>query len=419
MSQDPLHLVCIEPSFPGRLGAVADWLVRRRGYRCEFYCQSAASRDCWPAATGKGLDVVQFRVNSRAGATVNWTSYLERGICYAYGSWEALEERRPRPVDLVLGRSAGLGSTLFAPVHFPRIPVVNLFDYFYHGRANDLAEEAPPDTPLAYFHWRRAANAMDLLDLESVAAAWVPTQWQCDLYPVEYRADFTVLYDGVDTRRFVRRTAGPRLVAGRTIAPQARVVTFVAGVTDRVRGFDRFVTLANRLQQEHANVICLVVGDAVVQRGLDVQFFSQDYRAHLLRQVPLHDAQRYVFLGAVPPPVVAEVLAASDLHVYPSRPYPVARSLVEALAAGCVALAWDNEPVREFITHGQTGLLVADNDLEEQVRQALAVLRDPAGHSLLGESAAALVRERYSQDVTLPQLARLFDRLTRNDKSGN
>jgi hypothetical protein len=44
MAQDPLALLCIEPCFPGRLGAVADWLVRRRGYRCQFYCANAADR---------------------------------------------------------------------------------------------------------------------------------------------------------------------------------------------------------------------------------------------------------------------------------------------------------------------------------------------------------------------------------------
>ena len=38
---------------------------------------------------------------------------------------------------------------------------------------------------------------------------------------------------------------------------------------------------------------------------------------------------------------LAEVLAASDLHIAPGRPYPVARSLLEAMAAGCVVLASD------------------------------------------------------------------------------
>ena len=41
MPQDPLSLLCIEPRFPGTLGAVADWLVRKRGYRCQFYCHAA------------------------------------------------------------------------------------------------------------------------------------------------------------------------------------------------------------------------------------------------------------------------------------------------------------------------------------------------------------------------------------------
>src|SRR5207244_3515800 len=114
MAEAPLHLLCIEPTFPGRLGAVADWLVRRRGYRCRFYCRTAAPAAFWPEAAGKGLDVVTFPVGGVAvEPSVSWTRVLERGLCYAYGCWEVLEARRPRPIDLVLGRSAGLGSTLF------------------------------------------------------------------------------------------------------------------------------------------------------------------------------------------------------------------------------------------------------------------------------------------------------------------
>jgi hypothetical protein len=116
MAQDPLHLLCVEPRFPGRLGAVADWLVRKRGYRCRFYCHAAEPRECWPEAAGKGIDVVLCNLGGVAReAAVPWTRFLERGLCYAYACWEVLEARRPRPVDLVLGSSAGLGSTLFVP----------------------------------------------------------------------------------------------------------------------------------------------------------------------------------------------------------------------------------------------------------------------------------------------------------------
>ena len=106
------------------------------------------------------------------------------------------------------------------------------------------------------------------------------------------------------------------------------------------------------------DVLIVVVGDPIVRRGLDVAFHNRDYPAHLLAQQPSVDAERLWFLGASTPETVAEVLAASDLHIAPSRSYPVARSLLEAMAAGCVVLASDTEPHREVITPGQTGLLV-------------------------------------------------------------
>lgn len=412
MAQDPLSLVCIEPRFPGRLGAVADWLVRRRGYRCRFYCAGAEPQEHWPPSVGKGLEVVGFPIGGVAReSAVAWTRGLERGLCYAYGCFEVLDARRPRPVHLILGRSAGLGSTLFAPVALPGVPVVNFFEYFYHAHRHDLVEEAGPETPAAYFHWRQSANSGDLLDLENDVTPWVPTAWQRDLYPPEYRDEFLLLHDGIDTRPFAPRRAGPRRVAGRTIPAKARVVSFVARALDRVRGFDRFIALANELLRTDPNVLCLVVGAATVQRGLDVWFFNRDYRAHVLGQTPLHDPARGWFLETVPPAVVAEVLAASDLHVYPSRPYPVARSLLEAMASGCVVLAGDEAPVREIITHTQTGLLVPSGDRDGWVKQARAVLADPVAYRPLGEAAAEMIRRQYSQDATLPWLAEVFSHL--------
>jgi glycosyltransferase involved in cell wall biosynthesis len=414
MAHDPLHLLCVEPRFPGRLGAIADWLVRRRGYRGWFFCHTADAQPHWPESVGKGLEVVQFQVGGVAReAAVPWTRYLERGLCYAYACWEALEARRPRPVDVILGRSAGLGSTLFVPVHFPHVPVINLFDYFFHAHCNDLADEAGPNMPPSYYHWRRAANGMDYLDLEGGALPWTLSAWQRDLFPVEYRPDFTVFSDGVDVRRFARpiKPAGPRTIAGRSLPGEARLVTFVATSVDRLRGFDRFYGLANRLLQVRPDVICAVVGNPVVQRGLDVQFFNHDYRAQLLAQTPPHAPDRLWFLNTLRQSELAEVLAASDLHVYASRPYPVSRSLVEAMAAGCIVLAADTPPVRELVRHGQTGLLVPPADADAWEKQALVVLADLAAHRPLGDAAARLVREQYSRDVTLPKLAAWFDRL--------
>ena len=287
MAQEPLHVLWVEPHFPGRLGAVADWLVRRRGYRCWFYCHTADPREYWPASVGQGLELQSFGVGGVAREqAVSWSRTLERSLCYSYGCWQVLETRRPRPIDLIVGRSAGLGSTLFAPVYAPAPPCVNLFDYYFHPRQNDLAGEVGADTPPTYVHWRRSANALELLDLENCDLAWTQTHWQRHLFPPEYRDDLWVQHDGIgwslsDESPLPEPKHRPRrrLIAGRVVPEGSRLVSFIARSLDRLRGFDRFWQTAAALMRARSDVICVVVGDPVVQRGLDVHFHNRDYLA--------------------------------------------------------------------------------------------------------------------------------------------
>ncbi len=413
MAQDPLHVLWVEPHFPGRLGPVADWLVRRRGYRCWFYCHSADPRDSWPDSVGNGLELQTFGVGGVAREpAVPWSRTLERSLCYAYGCWEVLEARRPRPIDLIVGRSAGLGSTLFAPVYAPAPPQISLFDYYVHPRSNDLADDDAAGAAPAYAYWRRSANVCDLLELEQCDLAWTHSDWQRRLYPSEYQDDFWIQFDGIAMRRLPERARRDRrVIAGRTVPDGTRVVSFVARSLDRLRGFDRFWHLANDLLLADRDLVCVIIGDPVVQRGLDVHHHNRDYVSHLATSSPPVDPERLWLLGKAPASVVSQVLAASDLHVAPGRPYPVSRSLLEAMGAGCVVLASDTAPHREVIRHGQSGLLGSAEDHEDMVRLARSVLDDPAGNRPLGEAAAERVRDGYDREVCLPLLAEKFSSL--------
>ncbi|HKI36594.1 MAG TPA: DUF6573 family protein [Gemmataceae bacterium] len=65
------------------------------------------------------------------------------------------------------------------------------------------------------------------------------------------------------------------------------------------------------------------------------------------------------------------------------------------------AAAW----VKCVVVMACAGLLVRGDDPAAAASEALRVLDDPAAHRPLGQGAAALVRERYDRDVTLPRLA--------------
>jgi glycosyltransferase involved in cell wall biosynthesis len=406
MPQPPLDLLCIEPRFPGRLGGVADWLVRRRGYRVRFFCHRADPPELWPEATGRGIEVVAFEVGGVAKEpTVEWPKVLERGLCYSYGGWEVLEARRPRPVDVILGRSAGLGSTLFAPVNYPLAPVVQFFDsYFDPSRSEHDAGQ-----PEAFGHWRRAANAIELVELENGVTPWTPTEYQRGLFPPEYRDDFLVLHDGVETRGLPARNRGRLVLGDRTIPEGATVVTFVARSLDHVRGLDRFATLVGRLQGEFPDLIAIAAGRPVVDRTLDHAHFGRDYPALVLADHPGIARERFWLPGMLAPGDLRRLLARSDLHVVAGRPHPASRSLVEAMAAGCAVVAFDAEAVREFVEDGVSGRVVPDDG--SAYDSASILLRDRDAALVLGEAAGERVRGRYARDVMLPALAEALDQL--------
>ena len=412
MNGRPLSIALIEPSFPGRLGAAVAWLARRRGCRVWCFQQRADPTEVGPNPLGEPVHLVRYAVGGVASeSTVPWTRGLERGICHAYGAWEQFEATRPVGLDLVIGRSARLGSALFANLTAPGVPVAHYLDGYLAPDRGDLALEDAPVLPTAYRRWRVASNAMDLLELESASFCWTSTDWQRQTYPSVYRDAFGVQFEGVDTDRFRpdRRLERPARLLGRTLPAGTKLVTFAARVADRLRGVDRFLGLANRLIRERSDVVCVVVGAGVSDRMLEVRYHGQDFADKLLESDPPGDPSRLWRVEHLTPDDLAVLLASSDLHVSPSRPTAIARTLVEAMAAGALILAVDGGPVREFLEPGRTGLIADPDDPEDLFRQARRVLDDPAGHAPIAEAASGTARERFSIDQCVP---RLFEMLS-------
>jgi glycosyltransferase involved in cell wall biosynthesis len=84
-------------------------------------------------------------------------------------------------------------------------------------------------------------------------------------------------------------------------------------------------------------------------------------------------------------------------------------SLLNALACGATVLASNTGPVREIIEHGKNGLLTNFFDIEAMTEAVDVVLRAPEQFRYLGAAGRALILERYSMDVCLPQMLALYD----------
>ena len=72
-------------------------------------------------------------------------------------------------------------------------------------------------------------------------------------------------------------------------------------------------------------------------------------------------------------------MRACDVHVYLTVPFVLSWSLLDAMSTGCLIVASDTAPVREFMTDGRTGLLVPPHDPAALASRIAAALDAPDG----------------------------------------
>jgi glycosyltransferase involved in cell wall biosynthesis len=252
---------------------------------------------------------------------------------------------------------------------------------------------------------------MILIDLETCAAGYSPTRWQQGQLPAAYRDKVDVIFDGIDTNVWRPYPRDQRRLRGRTFPDGLKLVTYAARGFEAMRGFDIFVEVAKRILAARSDVLFLVAGEDKVWYGGDQKLTGgQPFGQWVFGRGGI-DLSKFVMFGRLDPPELARLFSMSDLHVYLTVPFILSWSLLDALACGATVLASDTGPVREVIRHGETGLLAGFFDVDKLAEEALRVLDAPDEFRPLGKAGMELVRERYSLDVCVPQMVRLYERV--------
>jgi len=400
-----MHVLYVHKNYPAQFGHVADYLVKHNGFQCTF----VSARK--PVPSG-GIRRIQYKVRSGATAKTHYCSRsFENFTWQSHAVYEAMKAHPEVKPDLVVGHS-GFGSTLFLPQLYD-CPIINYCEWYYGSRASDADFRCEfPANELNALR-SRIRNAMLLADLQCCSAGYSPTNWQRSRFPSEYQYKLETIFDGIDTDLWRRREApegGPRRIGDRIIPSGTKIITYVSRGFESMRGFDVFMKIAKRICDQREDVVFVCVGSDRCCYGNDKQLTKgKSYREHVLAQDGF-DLERFLFTGPVPRNVLADILSASDLHVYLTVPFVLSWSLMNALACGCTVLASDTEPVREMIDHGRNGLLSPFYDIDGFVTQAMEVLDDPKAFRSLGEAGAEMIRRQYSLKVVIPKMLDLYER---------
>jgi glycosyltransferase involved in cell wall biosynthesis len=183
-------------------------------------------------------------------------------------------------------------------------------------------------------------------------------------------AKVIVVPDGLPDEAFLENTA--------PTPPPFRLVH--AGAFDGRKGQDVVVETLARLVAGGLDATALFLGDGPKRGAVEAQAAARGV------------AGRCVFAGHVED--VAARLAASHVLLLPSDSEGGPLALVEAMAAGCLAVGHDVGGASEMAQGGAAGTLVASLDAEAWEQAVLALLHDPARRARLVTDGRAAARER-------------------------
>lgn len=286
----------------------------------------------------------------------------------------------------------------------------------YTGLSDQVARLAPrsgtpflvsvwENTPFFYAENPRARSTAELV--RARAAGFIARTEQIrDSLVLEGFAPnrIAVVYFGIDTDRFTSATADPAEPRVISREPGEAVVLF-AGKLHWEKGVDdllRAVRGARELLHgKPARLRLVIVGDG-------------KERTRLRRLTSALDLETEVtFLGRVAYDDMPAAYRAAEIVAVPSKPYregqeQCARVITEAMASGraVVVTACGGSP--ELV--GDAGVIVPPADHIALARALAELAVDPSLRAQLGARARRRALERFSLDVTVPQIADIYRR---------
>jgi glycosyltransferase involved in cell wall biosynthesis len=336
--------------------------------------------------------------------THHYVRPLENAVLQGQAVYRLAEQLKAQNFvpDIVYGHS-GWGPTLLIKDIFPKAQLLCYFEWFYHAHGTDA--DFDPNQPLTADDEARIRikNAPILLDLYSCDRGLSPTNWQRQQFPKEYQSKVNVLHDGIDTS-FFRPKPGAKLVLSRVkldLSDVEEVVTYVARGMEPYRGFPEFMEAVAILQQRRPNCHVVVVGENRVAYGKKLAD-GKTYKELMLDKLPI-DQSRVHFTGWLPYEEYVQVLQASSVHVYLTRPFVLSWSMLEALSCGCLLVASRTAPVTEVIQDNVNGLLADFFSPQEIAERIESALNHPEQMAAIKAKARETVLERYDLSVLLPK----------------
>ncbi|MFX0542767.1 glycosyltransferase [Roseovarius sp. S4756] len=401
-----MKILFIHQNFPGQYKHLAPALAAQ-GHECTALTLKVTKPMTW-----KGVRVLPYTLPKRTGQQTHpWLLDLDTKVTRGEACWRAarvLADEGYAP-DLILAHP-GWGESMFLRDLWPGARLALYCEFYHHpGYPHmDFDPEFKSREPEVHPPRIRLKNLSNHLHFPRAEAGISPTTFQADTFPPEFRDRITVCHDGIDTDWSAPNPdVTLRLKGQPEFSRQTEIVTFINRNLEPYRGYHIFMRALPEILRARPNARIIIIGGDEVSYGTappQGKTWKQIFRDEVQDQISADDWRRVHFLGRIPHEDFTRVLQISRVHVYLTYPFVLSWSLMEAMSCGAAIVAGDTAPVREVITHDQTGRLVDFFDRKALVREVCSLLDDAEARARIGEAARSLMVEKYDlKTVCLPR----------------
>lgn len=401
-----MNILMIHQNFPGQFKNLAPALVKQ-GHRVGVLTPRVKKKQMW-----NGVYVMPYAITRGTTQGIHpWVQDFETKVIraeFCYGAACKLKEAGFE-ADLIIAHN-GWGESLFLKDVWPAARL-GLYCEMHHPTDDvhvGFDPEFPTPSPGRDALRLRLKNLNNYLHAPIFEAGICPTKFQANTYPADMREKISVIHDGIDTQALKPDpNATLTLPDGSRFTRDDELITFVNRNLEPYRGYHIFMRALPRLLRERPKAQVIIVGGDEVSYGArppEGQSWKQIFIDEVRASIPDEDWARVHYTGRIPYEMFTDMLKASRLHIYLTYPFVLSWSLLETMSVGGAILASSTEPVREVITHDQTGWLTDFFDSDALVEKACKLLDSPETRVRLGAAARKLVQERYDlQTICLPR----------------
>jgi len=195
-----------------------------------------------------------------------------------------------------------------------------------------------------------------------------------------------VIHSGVEVPDALPGPAG-RAAARSRFGANGEIVIAVVAALERRKGQDVLLEALSRVRRERSRFLCLLSGDGSERAALEARAANLGLDASVR------------FLGYRPQ--VADLLAAADVFVMPSRKEGLGVAILEAMAMALPVVASAVGGIPESVEDGRSGILVPPDDPEALAAAFVHLARGPEEARAMGRRG----RERVLTHFTMAGMA--------------